>query len=243
VYDGKVLDGKKGFLRSIPVTFPSFRAGRVKEEESFMAGLLAKILPSEKSFFKMFNQQAENVEAGAIAMVEMLEHFDDASAGAEKVESFEHIGDTITHNIMMRLNQTFITPFDREDIHELASKIDDVIDLMDAAATRMVIYRIDSVRPGVLELAKTVRDATAQIVAAVRVLEKGDHILDHCIEINRLENLADHQCRGLIGTLFDQEKDPVQIIKWKEIIETLEFATDKCEDVANVIETVTLKNA
>ena len=144
---------------------------------------------------------------------------------------------------MRRLNQTFITPFDREDIHELASKIDDVIDLVDAAATRMVIYRIREVRPGVLDLAKTVRDATAQIVAAVRVIEKGDHILDYCIEINRLENLADRQCRDLIGCLFDQEKDPVQIIKWKEIIETLEFATDKCEDVANVIETVTLKNA
>ena len=144
---------------------------------------------------------------------------------------------------MTKLNQTFITPFDREDIHELASKIDDVIDLVDAAATRLVTYRIKTIRPGVIELAKTVRDAAAQIVAAVRVLDKGDHILDHCIEINRLENQADHQCQQLIGTLFDQETDAVQIIKWKEIIETLEFATDKCEDVANVIETVTLKNA
>ena len=118
-----------------------------------------------------------------------------------------------------------------------------MIDLVDAAATRLVTYRIKTIRPGVIELAKTVRDAAAQIVAAVRVLDKGDHILDHCIEINRLENQADHQCQQLIGTLFDQETDAVQIIKWKEIIETLEFATDKCEDVANVIETVTLKNA
>ena len=136
-----------------------------------------------------------------------------------------------------------MTPFDREDIHELASKIDDVIDLVDAAATRMVTYRVKELRPGVLDLATTVRLASTQIVAAVRLLDKGDHILDHCIEINRLENLADRQCRDLIVTLFDQEKDPVEIIKWKEIIETLEFATDKCEDVANVIETVTLKNA
>src|SRR6185437_3280338 len=155
----------------------------------------------------------------------------------------EHIGDNITHTLMTRLNQTFITPFDREDIHELASKIDDVIDLMDAVATRLVTYRIASVRPGVPELAKTVRDATAQIVNAVRVLDKGKNILDYCIEINRLENQADRQSRNLIVTLFEQERDPVQIIKWKEIIETLEFATDKCEDVANVIETVTLKNA
>ncbi len=208
-----------------------------------MPGLLGKILPHEKSFFAKFNQQAENVYAGALALVEMLEHFDNPAAGAEKIESYEHIGDNITHEIMTKLNQTFITPFDREDIHELASKIDDVIDLVDAAGTRLVIYQVKVVRPGVVDLAKTVRDATAQIVAAVRVLEKENHILDHCIEINRLENQADHQCRDLIASLFEQEKDPVQIIKWKEIIETLEFATDKCEDVANVIETVTLKNA
>lgn len=208
-----------------------------------MPGLLAKILPRERSFFHMFNQQAENVYAGAEAMVEMLEHYENPAAGASKVESYEHAGDTITHNIMTKLNQTFITPFDREDIHELASKIDDVIDLVDAAATRLVTYNVKTIRPGVVDLAKTVRDASAQIVAAVRVLEQENHILDYCIEINRLENQADRQCRGLIATLFDQEKDPVQIIKWKEIIETLEFATDKCEDVANVIEAVTLKNA
>jgi predicted phosphate transport protein (TIGR00153 family) len=191
----------------------------------------------------MFNQQAENVEAGAIAMVEMLEHFDQAAAGAEQVEAFEHTGDSITHSIIRKLNQTFVTPFDREDIHELASKIDDVIDLVDAAATRMVTYRVRALRPGVLDLAITVRLAAKQIVAAVRLLDRGNGVLDHCIEINRLENLADRQCRDLIVNLFEQEKDPVEIIKWKEIIETLEFATDKCEDVANVIETVTLKNA
>src|SRR5271155_183611 len=101
------------------------------EANSFMSGFLRRILPREKSFFQMFNQQAENVEAGAIAMVEMLEHFEDAAARADKVEDFEHIGDTITHNILRKLNQTFVTPFDREDIHELASKIDDVIDLVD----------------------------------------------------------------------------------------------------------------
>jgi hypothetical protein len=114
---------------------------------------------------------------------------------------------------------------------------------MDAAATRLVIYRVHSIIPGVSELARTVLNATDEIVQAVRVLEKQDHILDHCIEINRLENQADRQSRKLIADLFDEEKDPVQIIKWKEIIELLEFAADKCEDVANVIETVTLKNA
>ena len=208
-----------------------------------MPGILSKLLPRETSFFQMFTQQAENVYAGAVALVEMLENFNNPLAGVEKIESFEHIGDTITHGVMTRLNQTFITPFDREDIHELASKIDDVIDLIDAVSSRLITYHVQSIRPGVVDLARTVRDASAEIVAAVRVLDKGDHILDHCIEINRLENQADRQCRELIAQLFEQEKDPVQIIKWKEIIETLEFATDKCEDVANVIETVTLKNA
>jgi predicted phosphate transport protein (TIGR00153 family) len=209
-----------------------------------MPGLLGKILPHEKTFFEMFVRQAENVHAGAIALIQMLENYNgDRNLGVAEVTSYEHEGDTITHNIIMRLNQTFITPFDREDIHELATKIDDVIDLVDAAARRFITYNIDAVRPGVVDLARTVRDAAAQIVAAVRVLGKEDHILDHCIEINRLENQADAQTQELIANLFEQERDPIQVIKWKEIIETLEFATDKCEDVANVIETVTLKNA
>lgn len=208
-----------------------------------MAGLLQKLLPHDQSFFSMFVEQAENVQAGAQALVDMLQNYVDPAAGANQVKGYEHEGDTITHNVVKKLNQTFITPFDREDIHELATRIDDVLDLVHAVATRLVTYRIKTIRPGVLELAETVRNSSAQIVAAVRVLEKEDHILDYCIEINRLENVADHQSRELIGQLFDQEKDPVQIIKWKEIIETLEFAADKCEDVANVIETVILKNA
>jgi uncharacterized protein len=209
-----------------------------------MPGLLGKILPREKSFFDMFVQQAENVHQGTMALLDMLENYDhEAARRVSEVTAYEHKGDTITHGIITRLNQTFITPFDREDIHELASKIDDVIDLVDAAARRFVTYDIKCVRPGVIELAKTVRDSAEQVLVAVRVLGKQDHILDHCIEINRLENQADAQTRELLANLFDQERDPIQVIKWKEIIESLELATDKCEDVANVIETVTLKNA
>jgi uncharacterized protein len=209
-----------------------------------MPGLLGKLLPRESTFLQMFVQQAENVLAGTKALLEMLENYDhDAAQGVAEVRSYEHTGDTITHAIITRLNQTFITPFDREDIHELASKIDDVIDLVDTAARRFVTYDIKTVRPGVIELAKTVRDAAGQMVAAVRVLGKEDHVIDYCIEINRLENQADAQTQELIANLFEQERDPIQVIKWKEIIETLELATDKCEDVANVLETVTLKNA
>jgi predicted phosphate transport protein (TIGR00153 family) len=206
-------------------------------------GLLSKIMPRERSFFAWFVEMAETVHTAAGALVDMIENYSSPAEQAERIKQLEHKADTITHNLMKQLNQTFITPFDREDIHELASKIDDVLDLIDAAAARMVIYRIKRVRPGVAGLARIVLDATRQIVAAVQVLEKRDSILGHCIEINRLENEADRVCRSLIAELFEAETDPVEIIKWKEIIEVLETAADKCEDVANVIEAVTLKSA
>lgn len=208
-----------------------------------MPGLLRRILPREEGFHDMFVELAENVSLAAKAMVAMLQDFSNPTAAAEKIKDLEHANDTITHNLIKKLNQTFITPFDREDIHELASKIDDVLDLTDAAASRLVTYRIEKIRPGVVDLARALKVATDELVAAVKVLEKRDHVLDHCIEINRLENEADRLCRNLIANLFEQEKDPVQIIKWKEIIEVLEIAADKCEDVANVIETITLKSA
>jgi predicted phosphate transport protein (TIGR00153 family) len=208
-----------------------------------MPGLLSKILPREEGFLTLFVRQAENVAAGAAALVELVTNYTDPPAGARRVKDIEHIGDTITHDLNTRLNQTFITPFDREDIHELASKVDDVLDLADAAAGRLVLYGVKAIRPGVPELARILETATREILAAVRVLDKQDHILDHCIEINRLENEGDRVSRALIAQLFEKEKNPVEIIKWKEIIEAIETAIDKCEDVANVIETVVLKEA
>jgi predicted phosphate transport protein (TIGR00153 family) len=208
-----------------------------------MPGLLRKLIPQEEGFFTLFIRQAENVAAGAKALVEMLSRFEEPVADARRIKDIEHVGDTITHDLITRLNQTFITPFDREDIHELSSKVDDVLDLTDAAAGRMVLYRVKAVRPGVVELAQILETATREILEAVRVLGKQDHILSHCIEINRLENEGDRISRALIALLFEDEKDPVEIIKWKEIIEAIETAIDKCEDVANVIEGVTLKQA
>ncbi|HLQ32505.1 MAG TPA: DUF47 family protein [Chloroflexota bacterium] len=208
-----------------------------------MPGLLSKLLPREQSFFNMFVEMAENIHDGAQGLADLLANYTDVPAKVARIKEIEHRGDDITHNLITRLNQTFITPFDREDIHELSSKIDDVLDLTDAAASRMVTYHVDRVRPGVPELAKILLAATAQVAAAVRALDKHDRILDHCIEINRLENESDRLCRSLIAELFEGEKDPVQIIKWKEIIEVIETAVDKCEDVANVLEAVTLKSA
>lgn len=208
-----------------------------------MPGLLNKVLPrSGDSFFDMFASQAANVTEGAKALVELLDNYSDVANKVEFIKGIEHKGDNITHSVMTRLNQTFITPLDQEDIHRLASAIDDILDLVDAAASRMIIYRVERVRPGVADLARILAQASAEVVQAVRVLEKQRGVVQHCIEINRLENESDRLCRTLIAQLFDEEKDPVQIIKWKEIIEVLEAATDKCEDVANVLESVILKS-
>lgn len=145
--------------------------------------------------------------------------------------------------MLTKLNSTFITPFDREDIHRLASSIDDVLDLLNAAGDRMIVYKITAVPPATAELAKLIVQQTDEIERAVAGLEKQQHVLEHCVEINRLENEADRITREAVGHLFDTEKDPIQLIKIKELFETLELATDKAEDAANVLEAVILKSA
>ena len=186
---------------------------------------------------------SDNLIAGATALVALFADYQDVEKQVEHIQRIEREGDELTHAILTKLNQTFITPFDREDIQMLSSRIDDVLDLTDAAASRMVTYHVDRALPGVVELAEILHEATGQVAAAIGTLGKQDHILSYCIEINRLENESDRVSRDLIAKLFVEEKDPVEIIKWKEIIEVIETAVDKCEDVANVIETVTLKNA
>ena len=200
-------------------------------------------MPREEGFFDLFAKQADNVVVGAKALQAMLSHYTGVPEQVQSVKAIEHEGDEITHGILTKLNQTFITPFDREDIHELCSQIDDVIDLIDAAASRFVLYRVDKVREGTLDLVKVLVSASVEVSAAVHSLSTPEKALKHCIEINRYENESDRICRTLIAKLFDEETNPVQIIKWKEIFEVIETAVDKCEDVANVIEGVILKSA
>ena len=208
-----------------------------------MPGLLQRFMPREEGFFDLFAKQAENIVVGAKALQEMLSHYTGVPEQVQTVKAIEHEGDEITHSILTKLNQTFITPFDREDIHALSSQLDDVIDLIDAAASRFVLYRVDKVREGTLDLVKVLVSATVEVSAAVHALSSPDKALKHCIEINRYENESDRICRTLIAKLFDEETNSVQIIKWKEIFEVIETAVDKCEDVANVIEGVILKSA
>jgi predicted phosphate transport protein (TIGR00153 family) len=208
-----------------------------------MTGLLQRLLPREEGFFELFRKQAENIHRGAEAFLKMLLHYTGVPEQVQNIKAIEHAGDEITHQTFLMLNRTFITPFDREDIHELVSTMDDVIDLIDAAASRFVLYRVETLRVGTLDLAGVLVSATKELAAAIHAIEKPDSAMKHCIEINRCENESDRICRTLIAQLFDEEKDPVQIIKWKEIFEVIETAVDKCEDVANVIESIILKSA
>jgi uncharacterized protein len=208
-----------------------------------MTGLLQRLLPREEGFFDLFRKQAENINNGAEVFLKMLLHYTGVPEQVQNIKAIEHAGDEITHQTFRMLNKTFITPFDREDIHELVSTMDDVIDLIDAAASRFALYRVETLRVGTLDLARVLVSATKELSAAIHAIEKPDTAMKHCIEINRYENESDRICRTLIAQLFDEEKDPVQIIKWKEIFEVIETAVDKCEDVANVIESIILKSA
>jgi uncharacterized protein len=208
-----------------------------------MPGFLQRFMPQDGDFFVLFQKQAENVVVGANAFVGMLEHYTGVPEQVQRIKAVEHNGDEITHQIFRKLNQTFITPFDREDMHELCGTMDDVIDLIDAAAGRFVLYRVGQVREGTIELSKVLAAATVELKEAIHAMQSPDKALHHVIEINRLENESDRICRTLIAQLFEEEKNPVEIIKWKEIFEVIETAVDKCEDVSNVIESVILKNA
>ncbi len=204
---------------------------------------MVRLIPRETKFFDMFADMARNLSEGARLMKALLENFRDVPAQVAKLKDIEHRGDDMTHALLTKLNSTFITPFDREDIHRLASSIDDVLDLLNAAGDRMIVYKITAVPPETAQLAALIVQQSEQIEKAVAGLEKQQHVLEHCVEINRIENEADRITREAVGHLFDTEKDPIQLIKIKELFEVLELATDKAEDAANVLEAVILKSA
>lgn len=204
---------------------------------------MTPLIPRDNSFFDMFAQLSENLMAGARAMVDLFADYKNVEAKIAEIRRIERTADEITHSILTKLNQTFITPFDREDIHQLASSLDDVLDFLNAAGARVIMYRITNPPPVALDLARLILQQCQELHRALPLLRKNGDILTYCVEINRLENEADVISRAAIGQLFDQEKDPIALIKTKELIEFLELATDKAEDVANVLETVVLKNS
>jgi predicted phosphate transport protein (TIGR00153 family) len=203
---------------------------------------MVHFIPKDESFFSMFSAMSDNLIAGARTLADLFADFRDADGKIAEIHRIEHVGDDLTHAILTKLNQTFITPFDREDIHELASKLDDVLDLINTAGARIKMYKITTPPPAAGELARIILTQCQVLQRAVSLLQKKDNILSFCVEINRLENEADIVAQRAIAELFETEKDPINLIKAKELLEYLERATDKAEDVANVLETVVLKS-
>jgi predicted phosphate transport protein (TIGR00153 family) len=203
-------------------------------------------LPRQHKFFDLFEENTRNMVKASQALKEMIDTWEVIEGRVAEITELEHEGDSITHQIIAQLHRTFVTPFDREDIALLAHTMDDVTDFIHAAADAMFIYKIDQPSQRAKELANIIVEATGQIEKAVGGLRRHaelKRILEQCVEINRLENMADRVFRAAMAELFDDTVDITQVIKWREIYEHMESATDRCEDVANVLEGVALKHA
>jgi len=201
-----------------------------------------RLLPREEKFYTDFQALANELKRGAATLEQMLAPDRPIWDKADEIKEIEHTCDFLTHEIIQRLNRTFVTPLDREDIHALARSLDDVMDAIDASATLIRLYRLDSIRFGARELARVITASTDQVRLALDALEQNKGLITHAVEINRLENEADRIHQEAVKRLFDDERDPLLVIKWKEALDFLEDATDRCEDVANVLEGVMVKH-
>jgi len=210
---------------------------------------LHALLPKDDKFLTYFEKDAENLLNAAKVFRDLMTNAiskEERAQKIKKIEELEHLGDEQTHTIYSELGSTFITPFDREDIHMLASKLDDILDYIQGAATRIILYRVEVILPEQERLAALIYDAVFELHKAIpklRDLKAVDSIRESLVRINSIENEADDLFERAIANLFDTCKDPILLIKWKELLVSLETATDKCEDAANVIESIIVKNA
>jgi len=204
-----------------------------------------RLFPKEIDFFEIFDRAASNIKKAAELLVMLTENFDNISQRAKEIYEVEQDGDMLTHDIMRKLNKTFVTPIDREDLHALASRLDDVLDLIWAAVDRMTVFKLTETTKEAIAMAQNLLMTAEVIQKAIKKLKEKNysHVQEYCIEINRLENRMDRDFRDALGNLFENIKDPILIIKWKEVYEHLEDASDRCEDVANIIEGIVLKHA
>ena len=214
-------------------------------ENEFAKESPMKLFPKEIDFFEIFDRAAANVTKASTLLVALMENFNDVETKAKEIYEVEQDGDMLTHDIMKKLNRTFITPIDREDLHALAASLDDVLDLIWGAVDRIVVFKIKESTKESISMSKDLLQTAEAIHRAIKKLKEKNypHVQELCIEINRLENRIDRDFRDALGKLFDEVQDPILIIKWKEIYEHLEDASDKCEDVANVLEAIVLKYA
>ena len=203
-------------------------------------------IPREEKFFDLFQASAQNVVEAAHRLKEMVDNWEHVEGSVDEITELEHQGDTITHDIMARLNRTFVTPFDREDIVQLAHSLDDIIDFIHAAADSMLLYKVSRPGPRAKELAGIIVQAAEEVEKVMPQIKKHivlSQVLKRCVEINRLENVADRVYRAAMAELFADSADLADVIKWREIYAHMESATDRCEDVADVLEGVAIKHA
>lgn len=204
------------------------------------------LLPKEDVFFDLFEKAAANAHSCTVELVEFFERYDDLEARMRRVKEFEHIGDELTHEVIDRLNSSFITPLDREDIHEFVCRLDDILDRVDTAVDRVCLFKLDRPMEEARQLARCLERSTAlicEMIPLLRNMRSPEEVRVRVREVHRLESEADAIERSALVRLFENQPDPIRVIKWKNVIEVLESATDKCEDVSNVIEGIVLKNA
>jgi predicted phosphate transport protein (TIGR00153 family) len=200
------------------------------------------LVPKEHDYFRLFSEMAANVEAAAKLLTDLMEDFSGNKGRSREILEHEHVGDKIVHDIVHRLNSSFITPLDREDIYDLAATMDEVLDNIEATADAMNLYRIAEPTEYAREQAKIIVSATGVLRVAIDNLEKRKELRDRFIEVNRLENDGDRIHREAVAGLFEGDMKATDIIKWKDIYELLESAIDECEHVANILESIVLKN-
>ena len=200
------------------------------------------LLPRDEEFFDLFIEVARRSREAAEHLVGLFAEPDHAPYHAEQIKRLEHECDQITHEVVNRLDRTFITPIDREDIYRLAANLDDVMDIIDGVARRAQIFRVGTPPEGVGKLIGVIHRALGALVLGVEELRKRAGVMEHCIELKRLEEEADLLYHMSLGRLFDEEKNAIELIKWKEIYDNLERCVDQAEDVANVLESITIKH-
>ena len=203
---------------------------------------LPRLIPKEEKFFDLLKSSAKNLLNGTELLKDLVHNYTDVERKVRDIKEVENKGDAIIHGIIERLNKTFITPIDREDIHILATELDDVLDAVEGISSRLLHFRIKKPTPECIRLVEIVYEAVKQIESAISNLEQFDNLPRFCIEINRLENEADQISQEMVGQLLDKEPDWRVAIKWKEIYGRLETAADHCENIANAIEAVVVKS-
>lgn len=205
-----------------------------------------RLVPREEKFFEMFEKAARNMLEAMSLLQDMVENYTEVEHKVHRITEREHVGDTITHDIIAKLNSTFVTPFDREDIHHLASAMDDVVDRVESAADVMLIYNIEKPTEEVKRFARILVKSAEEINTVVPLLRERERMKEihrHLVEINRLENEADQLHRAALVSLFKNPLDAIEVIKWKDIYAQLEEGIDRCEDVADVLEAMVMKHA